>query len=658
MHSVSARNTRHTDGASAWRRVAGGSRAIALALVALAMLPLSAYAGDASAPEPPRIEVIRFPGASGLSAGHLRHVMRLHAGVWWKPFEKNYFFGTDHLEPDLERIIEEYHAEGFFFARIEEAVVRYVSRDRVAIEIQVNEGPRVRVSDWELAAPSGALTEKLREAITIQAGEPLREPRVSADELKLTEICAEAGYALAQVTHEYVFAGDSAKVVYRVDLGRPVLMGETRVTGLTRTRESVVQREMMLKKGDLFRRSRAVQSRDRLFDLGLFRTVRITPSFSDSGAADAAARVDLDVSVTEKAPGWYGGGFGASSRDQFRFVGEWGYRNLAGRALGVQLSALAGWSLQEWEERRIDDPTEWQVETILAEPWLFGSGVRGQVSGSYRFNREPTFEERIVSLEFLAHRDFSRTRTLSGSIRKKWVHTNDPLADRSGFDIPSLSLALSEDTRDFVLDPQRGYLIQAGADQDGGPLGGPVCFWRGALGGAFYMPLGGGVRCAYRMRAGVIQPWGDATKGVARDSLLLTIPFDERFRAGGGTSVRGYQTDRLGPFSDLGQPLGGLFLALVNVELRFPIVGPFEGAAFLDAGNVWSHWQNVTPGALLGGLTRDHFEERDVAYGAGCGLRFVTPVGPLRLDIGWKLNRARRPDTNGAELHFSLGQAF
>lgn len=612
-------------------------------------------------PDPPQIRRIEIIGAEQISPDQLRKRMRLRQDVWWRPFARNHFYGADHLEADLERIVGHYRAEGFLFVRIEEAVVRHLSREWVAIEIRLREGPRIHLRRAEVRVSNPTLRSALARRVTLRPGEPLREHRLRQNETRLVEVCDEIGHALAEVTRELRVIGDSVDVRFHVVPGPIVRLGEVRVGGTQRTRPSVVRREIALRRGDTLRRSRVLDARDRLFGLGLFRTVRIMPDFCDScvtAAEPGAVQVDMNVTVGEKPPGWYGGGAGFSSEDEIRILGEWGYRNLQGRARAVQLGVLATWSLQSWERRRFDDPTERQIEIIFSEPWLFGTPLRGQLATTYRYNREATFAEDIFSIEFSARRDLTRFRSLLASIQRKWVWSSDPSTAGRDYEIPSLSLALREDCRDFVLDPQAGRLMHVRSDYAGGFLGGGISFTRWALGTSFYLPLGGGARVAYRIRGGYLHPAGETIAGVSPPEYLLQIPHEERFRAGGGTTVRGHVRESLGPHSADGQPLGGLILILLNAELRLRLGGPLEAAFFIDGGNVWAHYRELKWDRLTGAWTRGDYRVQDVAYAAGFGLRFRTPVGPLRLDLGWKLNEARRPGSSGSELHFSLGQAF
>jgi len=633
-------------------------RASALMLLALVAAAPAPRAQESGEPEPPRIHQILFPGAEHLSARTLRGAMRLKAKSWWQPFRHNYYYGPDHLERDLDRVLLQYREAGYPFARFDEARVRYVSPGWVDLEITVREGPGIRIQRVHMLGARGDLERRLVDGVDVRPGEPAREIALQAQEEKLRQICGEGGHPLAEVTREMRFRGDSAEVRFWIEPGPVARMGAVHVVGTERTDRDVVSREARARAGETLRRSRILAYQARLFDLGLFRSVRITPAFCDTCPHPAGEmNVDLLVSVAEKSPGWYGFGLGFSSADQVRLVGEWGYRNLMGRARALQANAVIAYPVGRALEDVGAGVKERQLELTYSEPWLLGTPLRGQVSGYVRYNREVTLEEDIVGLALRTRRDIGRWSGLIGSIENKWVQTTDTTVARSHYQTRFFSLALSEDRRDFPLDPHTGQVNLLQAEYAGGFLGGAASFMRWTGSHAAYVPLGRAVTAAYRVRLGYTHPVGKGVAEAPSARTLLRVPFDERFRAGGGTTVRGHAEKSLGPYEG-GQSLGGLALIVANAELRFPILWQFAGAVFLDAGNVWEDYRQITAVRWSHGLRRDAFSELDVNYSVGVGLRLRTPVGPVRLDYGSSLNRALRPGTSRTEWHFSLGQAF
>jgi outer membrane protein assembly complex protein YaeT len=628
---------------------------ILLALVAGAP---AAFGQDAGEPEPPRIHQILFPGAEHLSAGTLRDAMRLKAKSWWQPYRRNYYYGPDHLERDLDRVLLQYREAGYPFARLEEARVRYLSPDWVDLEIAVREGPGIRVRDVSVLGADGDLRRRLVAGIDVRSGQPAREIALRMQDDELRQICAEGGFPLAEVTREMRFRGDSADVRFWIAQGPLARLGEVRVAGTEGTDRDVVSREAGVEPGQVLRRSRLLAYQARLFDLGLFRSVRITPAYCDTCPhPDGEMTVDLLVDVTEKSPGWFGFGLGFSSADQVRLVWDWGYRNLMSRARVLQANAVVAYPVGSALDALGPGVKERQIALTYTEPWLLGTPLRGQLSGYVRYNREVTLEEDIAGLALRARRDTGRWSALIGSIENKWIQTTDTTVARPHYQTRFISLALSEDRRDFPLDPHAGQLNLLLVEHAGGFLGGSASFVRLTGSHAAYVPLGRVVTSGYRVRLGYINPVGAGVAEAPNERPLLRVPFDERFRAGGGTTVRGHAENTLGPYEG-GQSLGGLALIVANAELRFPVFWQLAGAVFLDAGNVWEGYEQITATSWTHGLTSEEFSELDVNYSAGVGLRLRTPVGPLRLDYGSNLNRALRPGTSRAEWHFSLGQAF
>lgn len=647
-----------------------------LPLAFLGALALCAAAWTPVAADPPKVRRIVFKGAEQISPSALRGAMRLQQRSIWKPFQKNYFYGTDHLEPDLARIFAHYRGEGFVFARIDEAIVRHLSRDWVEIEIHVNEGRRAYISGAVVQGVCGAIKDRLDEEVRITPGEPLMERKLREDEERLLAICRDKGYALGEVTRELRFRADSAAVFYIVELGPLVHVGEIHVEGFDRTHEAVIRRELAFEEGQVFRLSRAITTQERLFDLGLFQSVRIRPSYSDSTRVlgdGGDVDVDLTVVVAEKAPGWYGLGFGYTSAERIRLRGEWGYRNLWGRARCLQAMAEVSYQNQQERGREVRRLKDWRAELVYSEPWLLGTFIeRNQIRGFYRFEREPILDEYIWGLAFRARWHLSRYRNLIAAIEnkwteeKKWNDARDAIVEERDFQTRFVSLSFSEDRRDFILDPHRGHFRQAAAEYAGGPLGGEASFVRLTVGFSHYVPLSRRFTWAHRARVGYASPVGT---GLGGESDVERVPYDDRYFAGGATTVRGYAEKSLGYYVSPNQPQGGLAVMVLNWELRFLLFWKIGGVVFLDAGNVWADYRHIEWSQLYRGWTRSTYSELDMVYALGMGVRLRTPVGPLRLDYGLKMGKSRRPiafDGEGrpteyesdGEWHLCLGQAF
>ena len=208
----------------------------------------------------------------------------------------------------------------------------------------------------------------------------------------------------------------------------------------------------------------------------------------------------------------------------------------------------------------------------------------------------------------------------------------DAAAAESDLDISSLAFAPRYDSRDNVLMPASGVLAELALEWGGEWIGSELDFVRPSVNLTAYLPLAENrdAALATTVRAGVIVPTGDVDP----------IPLQERYFNGGSNTVRAFEQDELGPVDANGQPLGGETFGLLSVELRRRLFGGLHGAAFVDAGN-------VLPDAS------DFLSFDDVRWGPGVGLRWLTPVGPLRVDAAW--NPDPTPTESDVVFHFALG---
>jgi outer membrane translocation and assembly module TamA len=191
---------------------------------------------------------------------------------------------------------------------------------------------------------------------------------------------------------------------------------------------------------------------------------------------------------------------------------------------------------------------------------------------------------------------------------------------------------VQHNTSDSLLNPTHGTVLRGRIDNSTTALISDVSFVKLVLEARHYLPLSQRLLLATRLKLGGIEPYGGSTE----------VPFNVRFFAGGPGSVRGFELNRLGPVNADGDPIGGMSLIDGSAELRFPLFGDFGAVLFVDFGNVFSSPFTYRLG--------------DLRYAVGPGLRYNTPVGPIRLDVGIIVDR--RPGENFGHIEFSIGQAF
>jgi outer membrane protein insertion porin family len=632
---------------------------LAVALLAVCLPCVEGLAGsvEAQSVESPRIRRIVIKGNVGLSEDRLRAVMRHKQPASFIPFQKPKFLGKDVFAQDLLSILELYRQEGYPFARIiDPAVVYEDPPTRVRIEILLEEGPLVTVERVRFEGVEPEMVRGVEEAARLRPSAPLSQGVIHADVARIASFYAEKARPTTEIGARIEYLSDSltADVVFEVSEGPTVSVRDVRVpesAGL-RTRPYVIRQRLLLKSGDLLVRSRLLESQARLYRTGLFRSARILPKIDPASPRTA----DLDVLVSEKPPGWYGVGGGFSSSDEVRFVAEWGHLNLGGRWRVLQANGRLKYSL---DETLGDAPLvlkEGFATLHYTEPFLLGSQTFSHTEIYYNFERERIFEQNLTGVIQSFRRDLPKQWRGNLSFELRFVETTDPASLRDSYRTHLVSLILDRDLRNNIFDPSQGHHYRFVTDYAGGFLGGKNRFFRNTATAGWYVTLKTGVVVACRVRGGLITPLGTGLS--TTDSLEVSrVPCEDRYRAGGGTTVRGYKEETLGRRTD-GQPLGGLVLFVSNLELRFPLVWRFQGALFMDAGNVWADPEELKLSRFREGIENGRHSPLAVAYSLGVGLRFRTPVGPLRLDYGVKVGRDPSPGESPEELHISLGQAF
>ena len=265
-----------------------------------------------------------------------------------------------------------------------------------------------------------------------------------------------------------------------------------------------------------------------------------------------------------------------------------------------------------------------------------GGGVIGLSGGAH-----PAFGLLSVGTESRVEHRF--TETLSGVVglsfsRNEFRNVNLAALTAAEQEIAqdnTLFVQFAEaqyNTSDSLLNPTHGTVLRGRIDNSTTALISDVSFVKLVLEARHYLPLSQRLLLATRLKLGGIEPYGASTE----------VPFNVRFFAGGPGSVRGFELNRLGPVNSEGDPIGGMSLIEGSVELRFPLFGDFGAVLFVDFGNVFASSFTYRLG--------------DLRYAVGPGLRYNTPVGPLRLDVGVIVDR--RPGEEFGRIEFSIGQAF
>ena len=561
---------------------------------------------------------------------------------------------------------------------------------RLLVDIAEGSATMVRAVTFEGVT---AFTEaELAAAIEVRPGEPFHAPRARAAGAAILLGYLNEGYEAAQVDVEPRFdeSGETADVAFLVREGTQVFVDHVLIVGNRQISASTIRRELALRAGEPLGRDEIDETRRRLTALGIFRRIELR-EFSH-GATD---RRDVVV-VVEEAPATsvgYGGGLEASQRlratasgvaaEQLEFAPrgffEIGRRNLWGKNRSIDLyTRVSLWprGAPAGEVSRTDLAfNEYRFLVNFREPRAFGQSGDLLVSGFAEQVIRPGFDlisrgvntelRRVIGSTMTAR--LGHTYGLNRIANEQLQSADRPLVDRLFPEVrlSTLSAGLIRDTRTDPLEPTGGALLAVDVEASSSVLGSAVGFAKTVLQGFLYRQLPGEAVFAAGGRLGLARSFTSTflqastlvlndqgvpmLQEVAELTFIHTLPASERFFAGGDSTVRGFALDRLGDESTIGAngfPTGGNAMIVLNSELRMPVFGPLQVVGFLDAGNVIDRVGN--------------FDLARIRGAAGFGVRYRSPIGPIRIDLGFKLDRREFAGERErlTALHLSIGQAF
>ncbi len=621
------------------------------------------------------------------------------------PLRPDAVFVQETLDTGVAAIRNSYRSRGYTRPTVRGEVTGVADEAggdrRVAVALTIVEGPRTTIGDVRLVGNAVVGEAALRPLLTGIPGRPFSEAEVAGDRDTLELEYRNRGYDAAVVTPTVTLAaGDTrADVTYTITEGPQAIVDHVIVIGNRRTRTSTIERELTLKPGDPLGFAALLESQQRLGALGLFRRIQVS-----SVTHPGEARRDVLVQVEEAPPTTVGYGGGLEGGTRLRPASdsgqaeerlevaprgffEIGRRNLWGKNRAVNLFGRASLRARDIGVSGTTVPSsttgttagtvegtnygfnEYRVYATYREPKVFGlpadllvTGILDQaIRSSFNFiTREVRAEAgfRLSPRYSLAGRySFERTRLFDEHI----TAAEKPLIDRlfPQVRLSKGSASFIRDTRDDVLYPNRGTFTVADGELAARSIGSEVGFVKTFVQGFAYLPLPAKRRTILALGARLGAAHGfprevtslDETTGAVVREMVQDLPASERFFAGGDTTVRGFSLDRLGGASTIsptGFPTGGNGEIVLNAELRVGVLKQrAELVGFLDAGNIYQRVSDMD-------LT-------DLRSAAGFGFRYRSPVGPIRVDVGFNLDRRElvpgqleRPYV----LHVSLGQAF
>jgi outer membrane protein insertion porin family len=595
-----------------------------------------------------RVHSIKFNGVKGVDESALKNALATKSSSKFF-FGKKRFFDRNQFETDLKRIAAFYSDHGYPQARITNFDVKLnAKQDAVDVTLTVDEGDPILVTSIDYQGfndiPENHLND-LKKKVPIRLKKPRDKAQVlTTREMALNELRDHGyPYATVKVDEDDGADGLQAKLTFIGEPGKLAHFGTTTVQGNETVSDHVILREVTYKQGDIYRRSRVQDVQRRLYGMALFQFVNIEPLDVDKQPDVVPTRVTVAEGPHQRVN--FSVGYG--TEEQLRVDAEYRRLNFLGgaREAGVH----ARWSsLDRGLQADVTQPYLFDPHTslkVMGQQWYsFTPAYNSTVSGgsatvTYRVRQRTT-----ASFTFTSEFDASSiASSVQGNAALRVyliaLGLNPDTGEQRG-QLNSFRLEAHHSTADNLLNPRKGYQLTASIEEAGRLLPGTFKFTQVSGDARYYVPIGERFSWANRAQLGNL---------TAPPNDPAAVPFSRKFFLGGATSVRGWGRYELSPLVG-GEPVGGNSMFEFSSEARAMIRGSFGAVVFLDSGNVWAESWNI------------HLN--DLRYAVGTGLRYLTPIGPLRFDFGYQLNPIPgllingEPQTRQWRVHFSIGQAF
>ncbi|MEM9192829.1 MAG: outer membrane protein assembly factor BamA [Myxococcota bacterium] len=623
---------------------------------------------------------VRFVGNDNLPASDITAFMRTSETGFFSFISSNDTFNREFFEEDVQRIQVLYYDRGYLAVRVGTPRIELTPDRRfIDVTIPIEEGPRFRIGrlrvaelddDGEEIEPLGG-RRTVREMVQTNPGEWFSRSEIAESLLAVTRHYRDEGFALVEVVPNTDLDMNERRVnvVVAIRRGPPVRIERINISGNSKTRDQVIRRELAVAEGQLYSMTDVEISKARVTRLGYFE--RVDVSEEEGSAPD---RIVLNFEIAERATGTFQVGAGFSSLESFIFTAQVQQQNFLGRgqafSLQLQLSGI----------RQL-------IQLRFAEPWLFGTQwsfsadvfrtirsfstfVRDSTGGAIAFGH-PIFDDRlrltaryrgeIVDIDARTGGIFSSGQGQAFDSLRTLTVSN---LFRDGF-LSSLQFSLTWDSRDNRLFPTGGVFANYSLEIADRFVGSENVFIRHRAFARFYWLLFDFFTLKLNTEAGLItsrQPAG--------------VPVFERFFLGGIFNLRGFRINSIGPRGGLsrqfdpnatplrfGENLGGNLQFFYNLELEFPILKEVgvRGVLFLDGGNAWNLEETYSRNAPL--VTNfdpasdpDSLNLLRIRTSWGFGIRWISPLGPLRFEWGLPFNP--RANEDSIRFEFTIGNSF
>jgi len=575
-----------------------------------------------------RIKSITFEGNSAYEDKKLKKMMETSEKGLFSWLTSSGDLSGEELDQDIAKLAAFYHNSGYIQAKVGEPNIEFKD-NWIYITIKIVEGPQFKVGSLDITGDLIFPKQELLEKLKIAKQTFFNREVVRNDVLALTDFYSDEGYAYADITPRIHQDFDKLRVdvIYDVKKNKQVYFETISISGNTKTRDKVIRRELKVYEQELFRGRGLKRGVRNLYRLDYFEDIKV-----DTLKGSADDKMNLNIDVTEKATGAFTFGAGYSSVENAFIMASISQRNLFGRGQTLELKTELG-----------GRTTKYNIK--FTEPWLFdiplsaGFDVykwdmdydtydRDSTGGAVRFSY-PIFDYTRAHIRYEYE---------NADIKNVALDASNSMLDLEGEAVKtsSITTGLRYDSRNRIFNATEGQEHSMAVQYAG--LGGDVGFVKLLAETGWFFPL-------YKSLVGFLH--GKAGYATAHSGKLL--PDWERFYLGGMDSLRGYDWRDVSPTeinrNGYKSKVGGDKFIQFNAEMKFPLAEAqgIYGVVFFDAGNVYNNDED--------------FDPSDLRKSVGSGLRWYSPMGPMRIEYGYTLD-PEEGESRGGRWEFTMGGAF
>jgi len=549
------------------------------------------------------------------------------------PLAENRPFNNNLVSDSKESLVRFYNALGYRSMKVLDLKKEFRNEGQdLDLIFIINEGAKTKIKRVEIIGSQNINEETILRAIKIKKGSPYNVVDIGDARYRVLSLYSQYGFMEANVEVKSIIDDEEAVLTFQIKEHKRTVIGEVIIRGNNKTKTKIISRELTLEEGGFYDSEQITKIKQRLYKLGIFNEIAIDMLEPTQEDEEKVVK-DMLVSLKESNAGSVEFSFGYGDYEEFRGGLDVRYRNLGGynRQAGfrAEMSSVRERYVLNFQEPWFLNNPDVPLKLFLVKEETSSVDIE---TGDVFYNIDKfsfiagVEKELMEGLKIGINYEYSFTDTTD--VRPDVILSKE---DSGTIGIGSISPSLFYDTRDNPFEPTTGSLHGLILKFASVAFLSETEFMKGSFQSAWFFSLHKKIVFAFSLRGGVAYSYEETEE----------LPLIERYFLGGRGTVRGYEHDRLGPKGVDNTPTGGNVFGLTNGEFRFLLGKGFGLVTFIDAGNVWRTFDDISS---------------DLKYTAGAGLRYKTPVGPVRLDYGHKINRD--PGQSAGEVHFSFGHAF